>query len=142
MEKIFKKIEYIFDMYFAWMFYNGNQQHRYYEFINKKYGHMKTQNSIGADMGGTYEYTQLEIPFKNEDIYETCISCGKKTETLKTTHIDFRTGYVEGAGQLCWQCYTGKSRSLITIDERTIIDTPNDQELGAKIRKQYWDSKK
>lgn len=78
---------------------------------------------------------------KHSDIYETCIMCGKETTTLKSTHIDFRTGYVEGAGQLCWECYTGKSRSLITIDERTILDTPNDAELGAKVRRQYFENK-
>jgi hypothetical protein len=106
---------------------------------------------VGHDMGGSYEiktpkYEQLEIQFPKVDgngqsIYETCIMCGNETTTLKSTHIDFRTGYVEGAGQLCWECYTGKSRSLITIDERTIIDTPNDAELGAKVRQMYWDSK-
>ena len=33
------------------------------------------------------------------------INC--KCETLydKETHIDFRLGYVEGAGQLCLDCY-------------------------------------
>ena len=41
MKKFLKKIEYIFDMYFAWMFYNGNQTHRYYDYINKKYGNKK-----------------------------------------------------------------------------------------------------
>lgn len=92
--------------------------------------------SIGHDMGGSYE-------IKNEfDIYETCIMCGCKTETLKTTHIDFRHGYVEGAGQLCRTCYLGENRNLITIEGRTILDTPNDSELGAKVRQMYWDSKK
>ncbi len=107
--------------------------------------------SVGHDMGGSYEietpkYEQLEINFPKVDgqgqsIYETCIQCGKETTTLKSAHVDFRIGYVEGAGQLCWECYTGKSRSLITIDERTIIDTPNDAELGAKVRRQYFQNK-
>jgi hypothetical protein len=83
---------------------------------------------------------QLEIPF--EDIYEDCIMCGKKTTTLKTAHVDFRYGYVEGAGQLCRQCYLGENRNLITIEGRTILDTPNDSELGAKVRELYWESKK
>ena len=36
---------------------------------------------------------------------DKCINC--KCETLydKETHIDFRLGYVEGAGQLCLDCY-------------------------------------
>lgn len=78
----------------------------------------------------------------NNELYESCIICGKTTETLKTTHIDFRHGYVEGAGQLCRICYIDSSRKLITIDERTILDTPNDLELGKKVREIYWDSKK
>jgi len=76
------------------------------------------------------------------DIYETCVMCGEETTTLKTTHVDFRYGYVEGAGQLCRQCYMGENRNLITVEGRTILDTPNDAELGAKVRLMYWDSKK
>lgn len=76
------------------------------------------------------------------DIYEDCIMCGKKTTTLKTTHVDFRYGYVEGAGQLCRECYMGENRNLITVEGRTILDTPNDAELGAKVRELYWESKK
>jgi hypothetical protein len=83
---------------------------------------------------------QLEIPF--EDIYEDCIMCGKKTTTLKTAHVDFRYGYVEGAGQMCRECYLGENRNLITVEGRTILDTPNDSELGAKVRELYWESKK
>ena len=75
------------------------------------------------------------------DIYETCVMCGEETTTLKTTHVDFRYGYVEGAGQLCRECYLGEDRNLITINSRTILDTPNDAELGAKVRQMYWDSK-
>jgi hypothetical protein len=76
------------------------------------------------------------------DLYEICITCGKETTTLKTTHVDFRMGYVEGAGQLCRECYMISNRNLITIDERTILDTSNDLELGKKVRQIYWESKK
>ncbi len=51
-------------------------------------------------------------------------------------------GYVEGAGQLCRECYMISNRNLITIDERTILDTSNDLELGKKVRQIYWESKK
>ena len=85
---------------------------------------------------------QLELFPKDEfDMFETCIQCGVETTTLKTTHIDFRTGYIEGAGQLCRMCYMASDRNLITIDERTILDTPNNDELGTKVRKKYYDSK-
>lgn len=76
------------------------------------------------------------------DIYETCVMCGEETTTLKTTHVDFRYGYVEGAGQLCRECYLSEDRNLITVEGRTILDTPNDAELGAKVRELYWESKK
>jgi len=76
------------------------------------------------------------------DMFEQCIMCGEETTVLKTTHIDFRYGYVDGAGQLCRDCYLKEDRNLITVNSRTIIDTPNDSELGAKVRLMYWDSKK
>lgn len=76
------------------------------------------------------------------DMFEQCIMCGEETTVLKTTHIDFRYGYVEGAGQVCRDCYLKEDRNLITVNSRTIIDTPNDSELGAKVRLMYWDSKK
>ena len=76
------------------------------------------------------------------ELYETCIMCGKETTTLKSAHVDFRSGYVEGAGQLCRECYMISNRNLITIDERTILDTSNDLELGKKVRQIYWESKK
>ena len=36
---------------------------------------------------------------------EICILCGKETTVDINTHVDYRTGYIEGAGQLCAECY-------------------------------------
>lgn len=36
---------------------------------------------------------------------EKCVSCGKETEIPINKHIDARTGYIEGAGQICSQCF-------------------------------------
>ena len=36
---------------------------------------------------------------------DKCIVCQKKTLYDKEDHIDFRIGYIEGAGQLCLDCY-------------------------------------
>ena len=36
---------------------------------------------------------------------DKCVNCKKETLYSKETHIDFRLGYVEGAGQLCLDCY-------------------------------------
>jgi hypothetical protein len=84
---------------------------------------------------------------------EICIICGSETNVDVNTHIDYRYGYVEGAGQCCKECYDKtygtpndyvakvmKNRTtLITISAEDILNTPNDMELGAKLRRRYWE---
>ena len=36
---------------------------------------------------------------------DKCISCKKDTLYNKHTHLDFRVGYIDTAGQLCLDCY-------------------------------------
>ena len=36
---------------------------------------------------------------------DKCVNCKRETLYSKETHIDFRLGYIEGAGQLCLDCY-------------------------------------
>ena len=36
--------------------------------------------------------------------YDICVSCGKVTSYKKTDNIIYRSGYIEGAGQLCFEC--------------------------------------
>ena len=36
---------------------------------------------------------------------DKCVSCGKETEYERETHIDYWMYYVEGAGQLCRECF-------------------------------------
>lgn len=36
---------------------------------------------------------------------DKCVSCGAESLYNKEDHIDFRMCYVEGAGQLCLNCY-------------------------------------
>lgn len=95
--------------------------------------------------------TSVENLNQNE-IYETCVLCGKLTDVLINTHIDYRYGYVEGSGQACRNCYNKtynvqndyvktimKNRTtLITISAEDILNTPNDFDLGAKVRSIYW----
>jgi hypothetical protein len=79
----------------------------------------------------------------NNDIYEDCILCNSKTTTLKTTHIDFRTGYIEGAGQLCRECYmkgNAESREHISIPKHFIKTYSNNAELGERVRRYYYDN--
>lgn len=71
---------------------------------------------------------------------EKCVMCGEETQYNIYDHIDLRYGYVEGMGQLCSPCYQGSSRSSLLVDHRTIMDTPNDIELGMKVRRSYHES--
>ena len=36
--------------------------------------------------------------------YDMCVSCGSPTSYKMTDNIVFRYGYIEGAGQLCFEC--------------------------------------
>lgn len=74
---------------------------------------------------------------------DLCISCGKESLYDKDVHIDMRYVYIEGAGQLCVNCYLGNHISPdITVSKKLIMDTPNDMELGSIIRKQYYEEQK
>ena len=87
---------------------------------------------------------------------EHCVICGAETPYRFNEHIDYRFNYVEGAGQLCSECgnkdqevitevdplgTSNPAHMLILVDETTILYTPNNTELGAKVRKIYWDLK-
>lgn len=74
---------------------------------------------------------------------EKCILCGNETTVDVNTHVDFRTGYIEGAGQLCYDCYqkgNSSSREMITIPKSLIKDNPNDFALGSKVREYYYNN--
>ena len=61
--------------------------------------------------------------------------CGVETPYDEQTNINLRFNYVEGCGQLCNDCYTGKN--TISIPKSVVRDTPNDQELGSFVRHVY-----
>jgi hypothetical protein len=92
----------------------------------------------------------LEQEQNQKNPIEKCIICGVDTQYRFRTPIDFRYNYVEGAGQLCNKCGNkdedpialDSHRNLFTVSEYTVLSTPNDQELGNKVRKLYWESKK
>ena len=66
---------------------------------------------------------------------DTCVMCGKITPYDYETNIHLRYGYVEGMGQLCLPCYNGeKNEETLTITKKMVRDTPNDMDLGEKIR--------
>jgi hypothetical protein len=41
----------------------------------------------------------------NANELELCVSCNCETIYTKNTNIDYRYCYIEGAGQLCKDCY-------------------------------------
>ena len=47
----------------------------------------------------------METFKKGIKMKDDCVSCGEKTEYDKCLHIDYRNYYVEGAGQLCGDCW-------------------------------------
>ncbi len=51
-------------------------------------------------------YDHLGCVLKQENSLEErdkCVICGKESPYFRTTHIDYRIGYVEGGGQGCYQ---------------------------------------
>jgi len=49
---------------------------------------------------------------QEEKELEICISCGTETEVKKTDNVIYRSGYIEGAGQLCFKCSQTENLSL------------------------------
>jgi hypothetical protein len=72
---------------------------------------------------------------------EICVMCGSRTNIDINTHVDMRIGYIEGMGQLCTDCYmkgSSEGREMVMIPKYLITSTPNDMELGSKVRSHYW----
>ena len=51
---------------------------------------------------GDDNYGRNKSPLKEHD---KCVSCGKETEYVKHLDVRHRLYYVDGAGQLCKECY-------------------------------------
>lgn len=101
---------------------------------------------------------QERLNYKNMAT-EGCVICGKDTGVAIETHIDLRHFYEEGVGQLCKECFTKVVPSVtedfqgnkefsqneklngVIINAKLITETPNDSELGAKIR-ELWSYRK
>jgi hypothetical protein len=84
------------------------------EFVTQKmYEEIEFQNHrasddkfiIVADDDGLVKGIYIPPVLDNvtEDGYDLCVICGKKSPYKIETHIDMRVGYVEGAGQGCFQ---------------------------------------
>jgi len=72
---------------------------------------------------------------------DKCVLCGKDSPYEMDVNIDYRNGYIEGAGQLCENCWdAGTKRDSLLIPISTIKNTPNDMELGKLVRKLYHET--
>jgi hypothetical protein len=105
----------------------------------------KDTSNVEYDYLNGYDHLSCALEADNKkraNEFEHCVLCGVETSVKIGTHIDMRHGYIEGAGQLCPNCYNrGTEHGAIAVDYNTILGTPNDQELGAKVRKLYWERK-
>jgi hypothetical protein len=105
----------------------------------------KDTSNVDYDYLNGYDHLSCALEADNKaraNEFEHCILCGVETSVKIGTHVDMRIGYIEGAGQLCPNCYNrGTEHGAIAVDYNTILGTPNDQELGAKVRKLYWERK-
>jgi recombinational DNA repair protein (RecF pathway) len=82
---------------------------------------------------------------KDAEQFDNCVLCGNQTQYKTTTHIDMRYGYVEGVGQLCGHCYSKgspSSREMMMIPKNLVEQHSNNMELGAAVRKFYWENYK
>ena len=102
----------------------------------------KDTSNVEYDYLNGYDHLSCALEADNKaraNEFEHCILCGVETSVKIGTHIDMRHGYIEGAGQLCPNCYSkGTEHGAVAVDYNTILGTPNDQELGSKVRKLYW----
>ena len=46
-------------------------------------------------------YNHMECVLKRDNEYDACVLCGRQTSYKRSTPIDLRIGYIEGAGQAC-----------------------------------------
>lgn len=70
-----------------------------------------------------------------------CQYCGKDTSEVE---YDYLSGYDHLGCALKNEMNSDsqqRSRTLFTVSEELVYSTPNDQELGKKVRQLYWDSK-
>ena len=103
----------------------------------------KDTSNVEYDYLSGYDHLGCALEAETKDEFDHCILCGVETAYKRSTHVDMRLGYIEGAGQLCSACWDkGNDRSMLAIPEYIIRNTPNDQILGSKVRELYFESKK
>jgi hypothetical protein len=79
------------------------------EFVQNKYWQAR-RDSEGPQFDDEHFLLTIDeeglvnsINYNNLKELDKCVICGKESPYTKSTHIDLREGYVEGAGQGCFQ---------------------------------------
>ena len=62
-------------------------------------------NKLGREEAASEKEAQKESSKTGGGAVDTCISCGERTQYDQFDHIDDRLFYIEGAGQLCPECF-------------------------------------
>jgi len=72
----------------------------------------QTQKKMSEDkVKPRYAPSPPMSPFENDEFItsriqkEECVKCGEETKYNKSDHVDKRVGYIDGAGQLCNDCF-------------------------------------
>ena len=68
----------------------------------------QTQKKMSEDNMTTSRYdfeNSFKVSLKDNTEKDKCVKCGEITMYEKNVHIDRRMGYIEGAGQLCNECF-------------------------------------
>jgi hypothetical protein len=104
------------------------------------------KDTSDVDYDYLHGYNHLSCALNTElkaDEFDHCVLCGVETPYKRSTHVDMRLGYIEGAGQLCSACWDrGTNYNMFAVPEWLIENIPNDQILGSKVRELYFESKK
>ena len=101
----------------------------------------KDTSNVEYDYLNGYDHLSCALEQEQKNPIEKCVLCGADTAYHFKDHVDIRVGYIEGAGQLCIKCWNkGTDRSLMTVPMHLVYDTPNDAELGAKVRQIYHEN--
>jgi len=68
-----------------------------------EYDYLVGYDHLGCVLDEENGIVNIEEELDKSLHYDHCVICGKETPYLRSTHIDFRVGYVEGGGQGCYQ---------------------------------------
>jgi WD40 repeat protein len=61
------------------------------------------KETVDVDSDYLVGYDHLSCIISDNETNDKCVICGMESPYKKSTHIDHRVGYVDGAGQGCFQ---------------------------------------